>query len=155
MLFARSTRPFRLKTKVVYELTVLEWINWEDNFHSRLGSQIVIGLLVGGTNTKGSQGNYANLGDDYSPTALVHSVNVVKWLGQHFRTCDLAVIKMDVKGAEHDIIPALVRSGAHRLVDILAWGCHEKGGSSSYLRKLLRQTRIIVLEEGRDYDGWR
>ena len=117
--------------------------------------QSKLGLLIGGTTTKGSEGNYAHLGDDYFPAALVHSVNVVKWLGQHFRTCDLVVIKMDVEGAEHDIIPALVHSGAHQLVDILAWECHEKGGSCSNLRKLLRQTKIIVLEEGRDYDGWR
>jgi len=71
MLFARSTRPFRSKKKVVYGLTVLKWINWEDNFHSRLGNQIVIGLLLGGTTTKGSEGNYAHLGDDYFPAAMV------------------------------------------------------------------------------------
>ena len=116
--------------------------------------QSKLGLLIGGTTTKGEAVNYTHLGDDSFPPVAVRTVDIVTWLRRSFRPCDLVLVKMDVEGAEHDIIPALIHSGAHNLVDILAWECHEKGGSCTHLRHLLQRTDIIVLEEGRDYNGW-
>ena len=36
------------------------------------------------------------------------------------------ILKMDVEGAEADILPALLHTNASRLVDVLLWECHLK-----------------------------
>jgi FkbM family methyltransferase len=59
-----------------------------------------------------------------SETLRVHVVDVVSWLEANFRQEDYVFVKMDVECAEHLIIPALLETGAGRLIDKLAWECH-------------------------------
>lgn len=118
-------------------------------------NQSKLSLLIGGTTTKGNAANFTRLGDEFFPEKEVHIVSVVRWLSDNFRSDDVVIMKMDVEGAEHDIIPALIKSGAHRLVDVLAWECHEKGGPCNFLGKALKDlTDIEILQEGKDYQGW-
>lgn len=112
-------------------------------------------LLIGGATTKGKEANFSLLGDENFPSTTVRTIDIVTWLKKYFHRDDLVIVKMDIEGAEHDVINSLVKSGVHELIDVLAWECHAKGGNCKELRKTLRNsTEIIVLEEGRDYDGW-
>jgi hypothetical protein len=49
-----------------------------------------------------------------------------------FIESDWVVLKMDIEGAEHDVVPALLRSErARRLIDVFLWECHETTGAQS------------------------
>ena len=65
-------------------------------------------------------------------TARVPVVDVVTWLSSSFSVTDHVMLKMDVEGAENEIVPALLASNASRLVDVLLWECHlaVRGGAS-------------------------
>ena len=65
-------------------------------------------------------------------TARVPVIDVVTWLSRSFSAADHVVVKMDVEGAENEIVPALLASNASRLVDVLLWECHlgVRGGTS-------------------------
>jgi len=54
----------------------------------------------------------------------VSQVDLVGWLISSFSVADFVVLKLDVEGAEADIVPALLSSNASRLVDVLLWECH-------------------------------
>ena len=54
----------------------------------------------------------------------VASVNLVKWMKDSFQPEDFVVLKMDIEGAEQQIIPQMLRQGAVKLVDVLLWECH-------------------------------
>ena len=51
-------------------------------------------------------------------------VDVARWLRASFTAADLVVLKMDVEGAEAQIIPALVDANATALIDVFLWECH-------------------------------
>ena len=118
-------------------------------------AQSKLGLLIGGGTPKGAHANSSHPGNDMLPPVSVPTIDVVGWLDKYFYVDDIVIVKMDIEGAEHSIIPTLIRSGAHRLIDVLAWECHGKVGNCAQLRQSLQKfTNIVVLEEGRDYDGW-
>ena len=117
--------------------------------------QCKLGLLIGGVTSKGRSDDFSRLGDTCFPPSTVHTIDFPGWVKRSFVQTDLIILKMDVEGAEHDIIKSLILNGAHELIDILAWECHPKGGNCDYARKLLKDfTNIKVFEEGRDYEGW-
>ena len=118
--------------------------------------QSFLGLLIGGTTTSGNAPNFSSLGDEYLPTVHVRTVNLNEWLEVNFKQEDTIIVKMDIEGAEHDVIKNMIKIGTHKLIDVLAWECHTKGGDCNFLRKALQQfTNIEVLEEGKDYNGWK
>ena len=118
-------------------------------------NQSKLGLLIGGTTTKGREADFTRFGDEEFPSTIVRTIDIVTWLKKYFHRDDLVVVKMDIEGAEHDVANSLVKSGVHELIDVLAWECHYKGGNCKELRNMLRNsTDIILLEEGRDYNGW-
>ena len=51
---------------------------------------------------------------------------MVSWLLRSFSVSDFVVLKMDVEGAEAEIVPRLLESNASRLVDVFLWECHLK-----------------------------
>jgi len=55
---------------------------------------------------------------------VVPSIDLVWWLRTSFRLEDYVVLKLDVEGAEQEIVPALAASGADALIDVLLWECH-------------------------------
>ena len=51
---------------------------------------------------------------------------MVGWLQQSFSEGDFVVLKMDIEGAERQIVPKLLATNASRLVDVMLWECHLK-----------------------------
>ena len=74
-------------------------------------------MLRGGTTAAGS---------NHQPQFDVPTVDVVSWLQRSFTLDDFVVLKMDVEGAEMDIVPKLLATNASRLVDVFLWECHAK-----------------------------
>ena len=60
------------------------------------------------------------------PRFDVAQVDVVQWLIDSFTVDDFVVLKMDVEGAEMEIVPKLLATNATRLVDVFLWECHAK-----------------------------
>ena len=56
----------------------------------------------------------------------VPKIDVVDWLLSSFNVDDYVVLKMDVEGAEIEIVPKLLATNATKLVDIFLWECHAK-----------------------------
>merc|ERR1711998_356955 len=46
----------------------------------------------------------------------VPMVDVVKWVGENFKPEDYIMLKMDVEGAEHQILPAMIDKGLMALI---------------------------------------
>jgi len=116
--------------------------------------QSLMGLLIGGTSTFGKDPGF--FGEGYLPTLYVRTVNLIKWLEVNFYQEDMIIVKMDIEGAEHDVIKSMIKTGTHKLIDVLAWECHSKGGDCGFLKKTLEQfTEIKVLVEGKNYHGWK
>lgn len=60
----------------------------------------------------------------FKHTTKVPKVDVVLWMLRSFKEEDFVVLKMDVEGAEHAIVPKLLKHNASRLIDVLLWECH-------------------------------
>ena len=58
----------------------------------------------------------------------VFAVDVVRWLLRSFKPDDFVVLKMDIEGAEHYIVPELIAAGAAPLIDVFLWECHHVPG---------------------------
>jgi len=59
-----------------------------------------------------------------STTHYVQQVDFVAWFNQSFTSRDHIVLKMDVEGAEHNILRRMIRDGSIHKVDLLLWECH-------------------------------
>ena len=51
-------------------------------------------------------------------------IDFSSWMGSSFAPSDFVVLKLDVEGAEHAIIPKMIADGTLGLVDVLLWECH-------------------------------
>lgn len=71
--------------------------------------------------------------------STVRTVDVVRWLMDSVREQDLLILKLDIEGEEHALLPALLKAGAARLIDLLLFECHHghSGGSCWRLREQL------------------
>ena len=65
-------------------------------------------------------------GTNHMPRFDVRKVDVVQWMRTSFTEADFVVLKMDVEGAEIDIVPKLLATNTSRLVDVFLWECHAK-----------------------------
>lgn len=82
-------------------------------------------------------------------------VDLVAWIARHFKVEDYIVVKMDIEGAEFDVLNALLDRQQGHLVDVLAFECHKIAGDCAGLSERLRvETRIRLLHEGKHYEGW-
>ena len=80
--------------------------------------------------------------------SVVPTVNVVRWLVESFRPDDFVVVKMDVEGAEHAIVPALIKAGGAPLIDVFLWECHSAASRATKCRhheKALEQAGVNVV----------
>eukprot|EP00403_Amphidinium_massartii_P029627 CAMPEP_0178404212 /NCGR_PEP_ID=MMETSP0689_2-20121128/17764_1 /TAXON_ID=160604 /ORGANISM="Amphidinium massartii, Strain CS-259" /LENGTH=285 /DNA_ID=CAMNT_0020025183 /DNA_START=205 /DNA_END=1062 /DNA_ORIENTATION=- len=97
----------------------------------------------------------------------VISTDVVSWMVENFSEDDYVVVKMDVEGAEFDILDSLQRAGKLGLIDLLAMECHGWSVNSFLTRKpdsqlrdcskvagLLEEHHVPVMVEGRGYQGF-
>lgn len=102
------------------------------------------GAYAGGAESDHSAGRAAAV-------HTVRQVDVVQWMWSFLRLSDAVLLKIDVEGAEHDVLRTMHRAGVLRLVDWLQWECHEP--PSSYPRRpvcdrlaaLLRSHRHLTL----------
>ena len=84
---------------------------------------------------------------------IVPMIDVVTWIKESFGPGDILVIKMDIEGAEHDIIPKLISEDIS--INTIAMECHTTGGRScKNIDQMLRKKNINVKYEGIDYNGY-
>jgi len=99
---------------------------------------------------------------DHDPNAFVQMrlpiVDVVTWIAESFRPEDWVVLKMDIEGAEFNILPELIERGGLPLVDMLAWECHPHrehvNGQCGQIRDQFTRAGIPVIVEGTHYIGY-
>eukprot|EP00929_Paragymnodinium_shiwhaense_P067954 TRINITY_DN34156_c0_g2_i1.p1 TRINITY_DN34156_c0_g2~~TRINITY_DN34156_c0_g2_i1.p1 ORF type:complete len:433 (+),score=67.34 TRINITY_DN34156_c0_g2_i1:60-1358(+) len=100
----------------------------------------------------------ARPGDAAGRKFKIPIVNVVNWLMENFQESDYILAKMDVEGAEHDIVRRLIREGKFGLIDVLMMECHGKKICPGLLQKMDEQRdKPLFLQEGRGYrslDSW-
>ena len=58
-------------------------------------------------------------------------VDVTSWLARNFHVDDYVLVKLDVEGAEHEIVERLEARGALGLIDVMAIECHGWSGNCS------------------------
>ena len=72
----------------------------------------------------------------------VPQVDLSAWLKASFTKADFVVLKLDVEGGEHRIIPKMIADGTLALVDVWLWECHHMPRSwKSPCHKLRKQLR--------------
>ena len=62
------------------------------------------------------------------------------------------MLKLDVEGAEIELVPALVSSNASALVDVLLWECHYVAVSAVRQKCYVLKSRLLAGGVGRIYD---
>ena len=85
-------------------------------------------LMVGGSKPFGMNGLYAHNksigGEAHGAVWSVLAVDTVRWIQQSVRPEDFFVLKMDIEGFEHKVIPAMLKANLTGLIDVFAWECH-------------------------------
>lgn len=81
------------------------------------------------------------------------------WLTKNFSLQDFLVVKMDIEGAEFEILEKPLSMRCSSLIDVLLWECHArvapKGQDCKTLESMLSDRGTRVLTEGNDYEGFR
>ena len=90
-------------------------------------------------------------GDAIADIYDVAQVDFSAWLRASFTLDDFVVLKMDVEGGEHKIVPKMVSDGSIKLVDVWLWECHmvPKWWNSKChrLKKILKDNGVKTLYE--------
>jgi len=47
---------------------------------------------------------------------IVKTIDITRWMVENFSRTDIVDVKMDIEGAEYDVIPDMVRRGAFRVI---------------------------------------
>ena len=85
-------------------------------------------LMVGGSKPFGMNGLYAHnqsIGGKAHETVWdVLAFDTARWIQQSVRPEDFFVLKMDIEGFEHKVIPAMLKANLTGLIDVFAWECH-------------------------------
>ena len=97
------------------------------------------------------------LGGAVEDSYLVNVVDVVEWIGSSFDKRDHIILKMDIEGAEHSILNAMVQ-GLLQLIDVLSLECHEPSGGHHACEHLISAIgraapKLQLLKEGRQHNG--
>ena len=82
-----------------------------------------------------------------SNRAVVQVVDFARWLNASFTTHDYVLLKMDIEGAEHAVVPRLVETGAIRLIDRLAFECHDAKKECKATLKKLKQASVEIVHD--------
>ena len=54
--------------------------------------------------------DYPQFAIAYDRSVDVKTIDIVKWLGEHIEPDDMVTLKMDIEGAEYQVLPALLES---------------------------------------------
>jgi FkbM family methyltransferase len=94
-----------------------------------------VALLIGGGTPR-----------EFSSTRhSVQQMDFPAWFNQSFTSRDYVVLKMDVEGAEHRILPQMIRDGSINNVDVLLWECHHKPRACANLSAELRRLGVLTV----------
>ena len=98
------------------------------------------------------------LGGAVEDSYLVNVVDVVEWIGSSFDKRDHIILKMDIEGAEHSILNAMVQKGLLQLIDVLSLECHEPSGGHHACEHLISAIgraapKLQLIKEGRQHNG--
>jgi FkbM family methyltransferase len=76
---------------------------------------------------------------------LVRTVDFSSWLSRHFCHADDVAVKMDIEGAEFEVLEHLLRDGSAALVDTLAieWHTSKRGQGGAKTALIRRQANIV------------
>ena len=108
-------------------------------------------LIRGGAFTKGVL-HTAGVPDQSPYYFSVPIVDVPGWLSRSFAMEDHVVLKVDIEGAEHDLMDALMKKGLLTLVDVLSLECHGAASKCKQLYEAVRRNApsVRVLSEERN-----
>lgn len=82
----------------------------------------------------------------------VRVVDVADWLTRAAPSAKFVFLKMDVEGAEHELLKRMEAVGVHRHVNAIALECHDfAGGCSSTMRRISNWNATIIKETA--YNG--
>lgn len=68
--------------------------------------------------------NKMSMGVDYGTPKSAPAINFSKWLKENIAGDEFIFVKMDIEGAEYDVIEGLLESGAIDLIDVFAIEWH-------------------------------
>ena len=51
-------------------------------------------------------------------------VDVASWIARSFAVSDYVFLKIDIEGAEHEVLEQMIRDGTMPIVDVLSIECH-------------------------------
>ena len=79
----------------------------------------------------------------------VAQIDFSAWMRDSFSEADFVVLKMDIEGTEHQLVPRMIADGTVGLVDVWLWECHHMprhwNSSCTSLKERLRQNGVKAL----------
>lgn len=100
-------------------------------------------LEVGGVPLNKHAGDSRRRGAHAARTS-VPTIDLSRWLSERYCAADTVDVKMDIEGAEFEVLEHLIRTGAAARVDTLAieWHTHKRGRGGLRMALQERQRRI-------------
>jgi len=90
-------------------------------------------LIHGGLSSSTSHAPNGHPAQRASKSLEAAKVNVASWL-QHFHANDFVILKMDIEGAEFELVDAMLALGMAKVIDIVLWECHGWAGDCAALK---------------------
>lgn len=81
------------------------------------------------------------------PGMRVTVVDWPRWLKHHFRPEDIVIVKMDVEGAEHEILWSLAADNSIQLIDVLGLECHGEQPKCKRLLEMISKRGVRFVSE--------
>jgi FkbM family methyltransferase len=99
----------------------------------------------GGTTTLESK---SQLNDNYLEPKLAPAMDFAKWLSENIKSGTFVFVKMDIEGAEYDVIEHLLKTGAIDFISVIAveWHAHK-------FAEPLRSQYIVIENKLRAYSS--
>ena len=110
-------------------------------------SDEIVGRIEGHTRKQG----------DSAYNFRVRVVDVASWIARSFAVSDYVFLKIDIEGAEHEVLEQMIRDGTMPIVDVLSIECHPwvPGKDCNRLNSRIRRAapKMQILKEGRNHFG--
>jgi FkbM family methyltransferase len=101
------------------------------------GSTVVPGKIA--TNPKSGQ-------VDYQHPMKVPCIDFSRWIRRTFRRWDYIIVKMDIEGAEYQVLRKMIKDGTLRYIDLLLAEFHYKDGDQVKLSSVSEEEHRFILE---------
>ena len=77
----------------------------------------------------------------------VPMIDVIRWLESAAAMAKFVFVKMDVEGAEHEILRHMETSGVHKMIHAIALECHDIAGQCAQTIRRMAQWNVTVINE--------